>query len=100
MTTKTEQVEQAITKLKAILKTKASDRDALNAALEQRDLATALLKTEQERSAMLLDELETIRAVTWMYGAPTLPRLKTIDQTAREVLRASGQIPTCTTEED
>ena len=89
--TVTEQIEKAIGQGNA--------RDALNATLAQRDAALSLLETEKERSAMLLDALETIRAMAWMYGAPTAPPEKTIDEIARKILRASGQIPT-TTEED
>ena len=92
-TTVTEQIEKAIGRGNA--------RDALNATLAQRDAALSLLKIEEGRSAMLLDALETIRAMTWKHCLPpSTPLLKTIDEIARKILRASGQIPMNTTEED
>ena len=83
----TEQIESAIAEANGNI------RGALHAVLAQRDLATALLKTEQERNAMLLDGLETIRAFIWRPHGPRTETERTIDKIAREVLRASGQIP-------
>ena len=93
MTTVTEQINNAITDAGG------SVHNALNTALAQRDAALSLLEIEENRSAMLLDALETIRAMAWMYGEPTAPPEKTIDEIARKILRASGQIPTRTTED-
>lgn len=90
----TEQIESAIAEANGNV------RGALHAALAQRDLATALLKTEQERNTALLDALETIRALAQKFTIPAQARIGIVDKIACAVLRILGQIPMNTTEED
>ena len=82
-----------------IAKAGGDTRRALISMMAGRDAARTLLETEQERSAMLLDVLETIRTVTRVTTHPIAPLMMVIDRIAGAALRVSGQIPT-TTEED